>query len=146
MKQRLLVMNGQKLLQSEQGGQWATTKVEKAGAIKPGIYNIHLAMPADKVKSHDGLVLHLDKEHLYQQVGKCSSGMPWKISARRLRPGALPAFVMTATRQLPLLDRSSKGVACPVDQCIFFIIRSLRHLADPSLAGRCGIWFPGRHQ
>ncbi len=73
MKQRLLVMNGQKLLQSEQseqGGQWATTKVDKAGAIKPGIYNIHLAMPADKAKSHDGLVLHLDKEHLYQQVGK----------------------------------------------------------------------------
>jgi cell filamentation protein len=70
MKQRLLVMNGQKLLQSEQGGQWATTKVDKAGSIKPGIYNIHLAMPADKAKSHDGLVLHLDKEHLYQQVGK----------------------------------------------------------------------------
>ena len=70
MKQRLLVMNGQKLLQSEQGGQWATTKVEKAGAIKPGIYNLHLAMPADKAKSHDGLVLHMDKEHLYQQVGK----------------------------------------------------------------------------
>jgi hypothetical protein len=73
MKQRLLVMNGQKLLQSEQSGQseqWATTKVEKAGAIKPGIYNIHLAMPVDKTKSHDGLVLHLDKEHLYQQVGK----------------------------------------------------------------------------
>ncbi len=70
MKQRLLVMNGQKLLQSEQGGQWATTKVDKAGAIKPGIYNLHLAMLADKAKSHDGLVLHLDKEHLYQQVGK----------------------------------------------------------------------------
>ena len=70
MKQRLLVMNGQKLLQSEQGGQWATIKVDKAGAIKPGIYNIHLAMPADKAKSHDGLVLHLDMEHLYQQVGK----------------------------------------------------------------------------
>jgi hypothetical protein len=70
MKQRLLVMNGQKLLQSEQGGQWATTKVDKAGALKPGIYNLHLAMPADKAKSHDGFVLHLDKEHLYQQVGK----------------------------------------------------------------------------
>jgi cell filamentation protein len=70
MKQRLLVMNGQKLLQTEQGGQWATTKVDKAGALKPGIYNIHLAMPADKTKSHDGLVLHLDKEHVYQQVGK----------------------------------------------------------------------------
>jgi hypothetical protein len=70
MKQRLLVMNGQKLVQSEQEGQWATTKVEKAGAIKPGIYNIHLSTPADKTKSHDGLVLLADKDHVYQQVGK----------------------------------------------------------------------------
>ena len=70
MKQRLLVMNGQKLVQSEQGGQWATIKVEKAGVVKPGIYNIHLSTPADKTTSHDGLVLHADKEHVYQQVGK----------------------------------------------------------------------------
>lgn len=70
MKQRLLVMNGQKLVQSEQGGQWSTIKVEKAGAIKPGIYNIHLSTQADKSKSHDGLVLHADKEFVYQQVGK----------------------------------------------------------------------------
>lgn len=70
MKQRLLVMNGQKLVQAEQAGQWATIKVEKAGAIKPGIYNIHLSKSADKASSHDGLVLHTDKEHVYQQIGK----------------------------------------------------------------------------
>lgn len=70
MKQRLLVMNGQKLVQTEQAGQWATVKVEKAGAIKPGIYNIHLSMPADKSKNHDGLVVHADKDHVYQQVAK----------------------------------------------------------------------------
>ena len=49
--QRLLVMNGQRLLQSEQGGQWNTDKVEKAGTIKPGIYNIHLSAQADKAKT-----------------------------------------------------------------------------------------------
>jgi hypothetical protein len=70
MKQRLLVMNGQKLVQSEQGAQWATNKVEKAGPIKPGIYNIHLSTRADKTKNHDGVILHADKEHVYQQVGK----------------------------------------------------------------------------
>jgi hypothetical protein len=47
MKQRLLVMNGQKLLQSEHAGQWQVDKVEKAGVIRPGIYNIYLATPAD---------------------------------------------------------------------------------------------------
>jgi hypothetical protein len=70
MKIRLLVMNGQRLVQNEQEGQWATLKVSKAGALKPGIYNIHLAAPADKSQQYDGVAVYADKEHLYQQVGK----------------------------------------------------------------------------
>jgi cell filamentation protein len=70
MKQRLLVMNGQRLVQIERGGEWATEKVEKAAGVKPGIYNIYLAVNADKVKAHEGLILHLDQDHLYQQTGK----------------------------------------------------------------------------
>lgn len=70
MKQRLLVMNGQKLLQSEHAGQWQVDKVEKAGAIRPGIYNIYLATPADPASAHIGVVLHADTEFVYQHVGK----------------------------------------------------------------------------
>ena len=70
MKQRLLVMNGQKLLQSEQGGEWNTTKVEKAGAVKPGIYNLYLASQPDKLLAYEGLVIHADRDVIYQQVGK----------------------------------------------------------------------------
>ncbi len=70
MKQRLLVMNGQKLLQSEQGGEWATNKVEKAGGIKPGIYNLYLASASNKMNSYEGVVIHADRDVLYQQVGK----------------------------------------------------------------------------
>lgn len=70
MKQRLLVMNGQRLVQSEQGGQWKTDKVEKAGTLKPGIYNIHLSSQADKAKTQDGVIVYVDREHVYQQVGK----------------------------------------------------------------------------
>ncbi len=70
MKQRLLVMNGQKLLQNEQGGQWGTSKVDKAAGIKPGIYDIHLAAAADKARSYNGVILHTDGAHVYQQVGK----------------------------------------------------------------------------
>ena len=70
MKQRLLVMNGQRLVQSEQAGQWTTDKVEKAGLVKPGIYNIHLFTQADKSQTHEGVILHADKTHVYQQVGK----------------------------------------------------------------------------
>lgn len=70
MKIRILVMNGQRLVQSEQGAQWNTEKVEKAGAVKAGIYNIHLAAVADKSKSHDGPIIYADKEHVYQQTGR----------------------------------------------------------------------------
>jgi len=70
MKQRVLVMNGQKLIQSENSGQWATDRVEKAGTIKPGIYNIHLSTDADKTKNYEGIVLHADKAYVYQKVGK----------------------------------------------------------------------------
>jgi KfrB protein len=70
MKQRLLVMNGQRLVQSEQEGRWNTDKVEKAGAVKPGIYNIYLSVQADKTKVYDGMVFFIDKAHVYQKVGK----------------------------------------------------------------------------
>lgn len=70
MKQRLLVMNGQRLVQIEKEGQWATDKVEKAGPVKPGIYNIHVALQADKAKTHEGMIVHQDRTHVYQQIGK----------------------------------------------------------------------------
>lgn len=69
-KQRLLVMNGQRLLQSEQGGEWATDKVDKAGALKPGIYDLHLAGTADKAMAYEGVVVYVDKQHVFQKVGK----------------------------------------------------------------------------
>ncbi len=70
MKQRVLVMNGQRLVQNENSGQWETDKVDKAGAIKPGIYNIHLATDADQAKAYEGVIIHADKASVYQQVGK----------------------------------------------------------------------------
>ena len=70
MKQRLLVMNGQRLIQSEQGGEWITDKVAKAGTLKPGIYNVHLSAQADKAKTQDGVIVHADSDYVYQQVGK----------------------------------------------------------------------------
>ena len=71
MKQRLLVMNGQKLVQDEKApGKWETVNVEKAGALKPAIYNIYLSQQADKTAAHSGVILHADKESIYQQSGR----------------------------------------------------------------------------
>jgi hypothetical protein len=70
MKHRLLVMNGQRIVQVEQAGAWANAKVDKAGEIKPGIYNIYLAAPADKAQSYSGAILHADADRVFQQIGK----------------------------------------------------------------------------
>ena len=66
MKQRLLVMNGQRLLQSETAGQWVTSSVAKAGHIRPGIYNLFSARAADTSRKTEGPILHADDDKVYQ--------------------------------------------------------------------------------
>ena len=70
MSQRVLVMNGQRLLQSESDGKWVTNKVDKAGQLKPGIYRLDAAQPADKAKSHLGVIVHADRQSVFQQSGQ----------------------------------------------------------------------------
>lgn len=70
MKQRLVVMNGYRILQSQHVQEWKTEKVDKAGEVRPGIYNLYLAIPADKGKVHKGIVLYAGKEFIYQMAGK----------------------------------------------------------------------------
>jgi cell filamentation protein len=67
-KERILVMNGQRLLQQEQGGEWTTQKVSKAGRLKPGIYNAYLANDADPTLQHNGIVFHADGTYVYQKT------------------------------------------------------------------------------
>lgn len=70
MKQRLLVMNGQRIVQAEHDGMWKNQKVDKAGALKPGIYNLYTAQQADKTKKHEGLIVQVDSDSVYLQSGK----------------------------------------------------------------------------
>ena len=73
-KLRMIVMNGQKILQTQNNNEWETVgtikKVEEG--IKPGVYNIYLATaPVDK-NQYEGQIIHVDKENavFYQQVKK----------------------------------------------------------------------------
>jgi hypothetical protein len=70
MKQRLLIMNGQRVFQAEQNGEWNTLNVQKAGDVKAGIYNLHVAKEAEKGRKYVGFILHADDEYVYQQDGK----------------------------------------------------------------------------
>lgn len=64
------MMNGQRIVQHEEGREWVNDKVGSAGSIRPGIYNLFVASQPDKTKEHDGVILHTDKDNVYQQVGK----------------------------------------------------------------------------
>lgn len=70
MKQRAVVMNQQKILQAEQSGRWVNESVGPAAGIGPGIYNLFSALPPDRAKPNSGIVVHVDREAVYQMVGK----------------------------------------------------------------------------
>ena len=69
MSQRVVVMNGQRLFQTEHGGQWRTDRVDKAGNLKPGLYRLDAALPADQSRIHPGVIVHADRQFVYQQAG-----------------------------------------------------------------------------
>lgn len=73
-KLRIVVMNGQKIIQALVNNEWETTgtikKVEEG--IKPGIYNIYLAKPPGDKKRYEGKIVYIDRENavFYQQTWK----------------------------------------------------------------------------
>ncbi len=70
MKLRLIVMNGQRIVETEEDGVWKIQEVGKAGKLKPGIYNLYSSQQADKSKRYDGVIVHSADSYIYQQVGE----------------------------------------------------------------------------
>ena len=70
-KERLVVMNGSKIVQVEDGpNEWRVEKVEKADGIRPNYYNLFAAKEAALSVSLAGTVLHVDAASIYQLVGQ----------------------------------------------------------------------------
>jgi KfrB protein len=70
MKLRLIVMNGQRIVEAEDDGVWKCQEVGKAGKLKPGIYNLYLSQQPDKSKLYDGIIVHSTDIYIYQKVGE----------------------------------------------------------------------------
>ncbi|MFH0785127.1 MAG: KfrB domain-containing protein [Pseudomonadota bacterium] len=70
MKLRVIVMNGQRIVEAEEDGDWKIQEVGKAGKLKPSIYNLYSSQQADKSKRHDGIIVHSVDSNIYQQVGE----------------------------------------------------------------------------
>jgi adenylylsulfate kinase-like enzyme len=67
-KQRMIVLNGQRILQENVDGAWENRKVDKAGSLGPGIYNLYAATEANKDIRHEGTIVFTTEEKVYQQV------------------------------------------------------------------------------
>jgi hypothetical protein len=73
--ERMIVSNGSKRIERNQGTalmpQWVASKVEDAGNLKPGVYQLHAAKPAvpDGKTVYTGNVIHADAKHVYQERG-----------------------------------------------------------------------------
>ena len=50
MKYRLLVINGQRIIQTKQEGAWKNLRIDRSGVLKPGIYNLQIALKVERAK------------------------------------------------------------------------------------------------
>lgn len=109
MKQRLIVMNGQKLLQNEGAGEWVTTKVDKAGALRPGLYNLYAAATADPHKVHEGIILYADGDHVFQQAGNTVIKHPLDTFETVPEPGKLTQIQYVAGKAEVVIAAARRG-------------------------------------
>ena len=68
MKLRLIVMNGQRIVETEEDDTWKCQEVSKAGKLKPGIYNLYMSQQPDKSKRYYGIIVHYTDDYIYQKV------------------------------------------------------------------------------
>jgi hypothetical protein len=66
-KRRLVVLNGHKVLQVREDDEWINAKVEKAGSLRPGLYDLDAAVPADQGVAVSGVVLFVDEDTVFHQ-------------------------------------------------------------------------------
>lgn len=68
MKLRVIVMNGQRIVESEEDGAWKIQEVGKAGKLKPGIYNLYSSQAVEKLNRYEGVIVHSTSCNIYQKV------------------------------------------------------------------------------
>lgn len=63
---RVVVMNGQSVVQVGQVGSWTIEQVERAGSLKPGIYDLGRAREPQAGVLYEGPILLAEREGIYQ--------------------------------------------------------------------------------
>lgn len=70
--QRLVVSNGSRQLEEVIDGSWKAVNVQADSGMQKGVYPLYEAKTAatDGKQLFAGTVIHADKRHVYQQLGK----------------------------------------------------------------------------
>ena len=70
-KERLVVSNGSKRIETEDNGQWTAYRVQDKGNLQNGVYPLHEAksIKPDSKGQHVGTIIHVDKNSVYQDQG-----------------------------------------------------------------------------
>lgn len=70
-KQRIVVSNNSKTVETEHEGAWTIARVEASNGLKPGVYKLHEALDVARNSKQqiDGTILHADTRRVYQSVG-----------------------------------------------------------------------------
>lgn len=69
---RLVVSNGSRQVEKFMEGSWKTVNVQNDGNLRKGVYPLYEAKQAktDDKQLFAGTVIHADKRHVYQELGK----------------------------------------------------------------------------
>ena len=65
MKYKILVLNGQRLVERFEDNKWKTVRSYKAGSLKGGIYNIFMAKDGNINEVIEGILVHSTKEEIF---------------------------------------------------------------------------------
>lgn len=124
-RRRLLVLNGQKILQRERddGGGWINEAVDRAGAIQAGLYNLFSARLADHGQQYEGVIVHVDEDFVYQQTDKPPAAdleiigkMPLEMTGKAIVMHPRPAFdVAPAPGSTKSINYDAAGMAVAID-------------------------------
>lgn len=107
MKQRILVLNGQRLLENFENDEWKTIKTYKFNSLPGGVYNIFAARDGEKEKNSEGLLVHASENEFYL---KSAFGMlKYEINEYLKLPG-IGSFIKVA------FDENKQIIVNTVDQ------------------------------
>jgi hypothetical protein len=113
MRKRVVALNGYKVLQAEQGAAWTNERVEKAGAVRPGVYELFAAVSSDRSTPAQGPLVIVEDGLLYQSTAAGLVAHACADFASVPSPGATGTVAYDADSRASFEATTTAAVAAP---------------------------------